>query len=123
MKKIHSTLIALGMLLVVACSDDDDANGRDNGNGDVNCETDALSYTDDIKPIIDANCATAGCHAANTSRPMGTYESVRDYALDGSLVTRINLPVSNPQSMPPTGPLDDCTIEKIEAWVNDGAPM
>lgn len=105
----------------VACSSDDD--NSDNGdNGNVVCETDNLRFTEDIKPVIEANCATPGCHNAGGSRAMDTYEAVRDYALDGSLVTRINLPASNPQSMPPSGPLDDCTIEKITAWVNDGAP-
>lgn len=117
-----SKRVLLFLLIVIisftACSDDDD-NGN---NGSENCETEGMRYTEDIKPIIDANCATAGCHSGNTSRPMNTYEAVRDYALDGSLVTRINLPASNPQSMPPSGPLDDCTIEKITAWVNDGAP-
>lgn len=106
------------IISISACSDDDD-NGN---NGSENCETEGMRYTEDIKPIIDANCATAGCHNSGT-RAMTTYEEVRDYALDGVLVTRINLPSSNALSMPPSGPLDDCTIEKINAWVNDGAPM
>lgn len=116
---LFSMFIAVG---ITACSSDDD-NGDNGDNGNAVCETDNLRFEEDIQPIINANCATAGCHSGNTSRPMNTYEAVRDYALDGSLVARINLPASNPQSMPPSGPLDDCTIEKINAWVNDGAPM
>ncbi len=114
---LFSLLISLGFS---ACSSDDD-NGDNGDNGNIVCETDNLRFAEDIQPIIDANCAISGCHPAGSSRAMDTYEAVRDYALDGSLVTRINLPASNPQSMPPTGPLDDCTIEKITAWVNDGA--
>lgn len=109
-------LFFLSIGLLTACSDDDD-----NGSENEECNTTGMRYSENIKPIIDANCATSGCHAAGY-RAMTTFESVREYALDGSLVNRITLPASNPASMPPSGPLDDCTIKKIAEWVNDGAP-
>jgi hypothetical protein len=51
-----------------------------------------------------------------------TYTEVRDAALNGALLNRILLPGSNPASMPPNGELGICKIERIQAWIDAGAP-
>lgn len=119
-KKLTLTCILTAVILGACSNDDDNENDQNNGGGEP-CETTGLRYSDDIQPIIQANCALSGCHTSG-SRNMTSYEAVRDYALDGSLEERITLPSSNPLSMPPNGSLDDCTIDKIISWVNDGAP-
>ncbi|MCC5917220.1 MAG: hypothetical protein JJU02_07815 [Cryomorphaceae bacterium] len=116
MKK--SILFLLIPITMTFCSKDDD----DNGNGNGNCETENLTYVDDIKPIVDANCAISGCHNSSTYGDFRQYENIRDVALSGVMETRITMPESNAQSMPPTGKLDNCTIDKLIAWANDGAP-
>jgi len=89
----------------------------------VECDTTNLSFKDDIKPIIDSKCATSGCHAEKL--PSGynfdTYEGVTLLIPSGRFMASINH--TGPKPMPKDLPkLDECTIAKITAWVNAGAP-
>ena len=94
------------------------------------CDTTAVTYTADVKPIIVANCYSPGngCHDAVGSSTSGyNYESsitpLQGNAADGSLVTDINwTPTRGHNSMPKNGTkLSACDINKITRWVNLGA--
>ncbi|MDP4199566.1 MAG: hypothetical protein Q8922_03340 [Bacteroidota bacterium] len=88
-----------------------------------NCDTTAVSFSGFVNPIIQNACL--GCHSG--SNPSGgislsTYSGVQTVANNGQLVGGIT---GTPPYfiMPQTGsPLDACTIAKIRAWVNHGAP-
>lgn len=94
------------------------------------CDTTTITYTNDIKPIIVANCYSPGngCHDAT-----GSLVSLFDYqtsitalqtnAHDGSLLTDINFaPTRGHNNMPKGGsPLSACDINKITRWVHQGA--
>lgn len=86
------------------------------------CPTTDMSFAADVLPVFDSNCN--GCHS--TANGFGgivldNYQSVKATVDNGRLFGAINhdagfspMPQGNPK-------LSDCTISKIEAWINDGA--
>jgi len=85
------------------------------------CDTSAISYSADIKRIIDGNCIS--CHTPGgqqSTSPFNTYEQLKIYTTNSELVNRIKGIGVN--LMPPTAPLTNCDQQKIEAWVRAGAP-
>lgn len=85
--------------------------------------TPAITYTKDIKPIIDAQCGMK-CH--NADRPadgieLTTYASVKDQSVNGKLIPAIQQ-VEGVTPMPKKNPkLDDASIQLIVDWVASGA--
>jgi hypothetical protein len=76
-----------------------------------------VSWTGDIKPIIDANCAISGCHVSGNQIPdWSNLTNVQNNA------TNIKTRTSN-GSMPPASQprLTQEQITKIACWVDDGA--
>ncbi|MCI4668597.1 MAG: hypothetical protein MRZ79_10725 [Bacteroidia bacterium] len=89
--------------------------------GPIGCETDSISYSGFIQPLLNSNCRS--CHrqgSANAGIRLDTYAFVQATARTGQLVgvmkRRDGLPL-----MPPSGALDDCTIAQVESWVKAGA--
>jgi hypothetical protein len=86
------------------------------------CDTTNITYTTFIKPLIQGKCQ--GCHSG--SNPQGgidlsTYASAKPTATNGKLVSSITRATN---WMPKSGQkLDNCTITKVKAWVNAGAPQ
>lgn len=106
-------------LLVVACDDDGDSDP-------VACETTDLSYANGISSILNESCATAGCHNSGTTStfPMGNYEEVLVAVGFDRIIGAINheegfLPMPYPSG---SDQLVQCDIDKLTAWINDGAP-
>jgi hypothetical protein len=88
-----------------------------------NCNTNAVSYATVVRPIVDQSCAYIGCHAGASPAAglkLETYAELKVIADNGKLVGRITGTTGT--VMPPTGPLNDCSIQQITAWVNQGAP-
>jgi len=86
------------------------------------CYTENLSFETDITPLFQANCVS--CH--NTGNQQGgvnldNYTGITQQAKNGKLVSVIKHETGF-SPMPAYQPkLDDCTISKIEAWVNNGS--
>ncbi|GIV29274.1 MAG: hypothetical protein KatS3mg028_0340 [Bacteroidia bacterium] len=87
------------------------------------CDTTNVTYTNTLKTIFDNNCI--GCH--NASNPSGgyaldTYMGCKMCAQSGRLIGAVKwLPGYSP--MPLGGnKLSDCTIAKIQKWINAGMP-
>ncbi|MGV3617705.1 MAG: c-type cytochrome domain-containing protein [Fimbriimonas sp.] len=91
----------------------------------------AASTYADVKPILEKNCA--GCHGAQPKEgyDVRTYESVMKGGSHGPLVKAgdptgsllvqvMRAQTGHPQ-MPPSGPLPETDIAKVEAWIKDGA--
>lgn len=75
-----------------------------------------VSYAKDIAPLMTNYCLT--CHSdeaplANLS--LTTYETVRDIAKTGKLITRMTSEIS---PMPPSGLLSGSDQQKIKVWIN-----
>ncbi len=94
---------------------------------------DVISYSGNIQPIFDANCATTGCHSG--TRPEGGLNltaavSYSNLMASGTgyvdtinpdfsvLYAQMNS-LSSP--MPPTGKLDKCTIDLVYKWIQQKA--
>jgi predicted lipoprotein with Yx(FWY)xxD motif len=88
------------------------------------CTTTENTYAKLIKPLMDANCATSGCHsgtnpAANAN--LSTYAVVKAVATSGKLMGVISHS-SGFKPMPQgADKLDKCTIAAVKAWVDAGA--
>lgn len=85
------------------------------------CYTENMSYATDINPVLQANCTS--CHSSTNQQGgvnLEQYSGVASVSKTGVLVSVIKhengfspMPAYQPK-------LDDCSIAKIEAWVNDG---
>lgn len=88
------------------------------------CDTVNMKYSTDIVPILTANCYV--CHGGNASnsggRKFDSHALLLNYVNSGKLVKAITHS-SGATPMPYQLPkLPECTINKIKAWVNRGAP-
>lgn len=110
--KRFSVLFLLIVLGFVACKEDDPC-------------ADSVTYSNQIKPIINATCAYAGCHDGdpNSSAP-GNYNNLADItvvALNGKLNNRVVILKDMPPSNA-TGPktLTDDQLQLVKCWVSQG---
>ena len=87
------------------------------------CNTENISYAAFVAPLISANCA--GCHSGPTASGnivLTSHAGVKTVAENGRLLGAITW-ANGYQRMPKgSNQLSDCKIEKIKAWINDGAP-
>lgn len=85
----------------------------------VDCSKINSSYSADIKPIIDGNCLSSGCHNSNsTNGDFTTYAGLKTKVDNGSIDSR----VLQQKNMPPSGALPLDQLKKIKCWLNSGAP-
>lgn len=91
----------------------------------VLCDTlTAVTYSNTIRPILDAHCAVPGCHVTGGEGTgnFTTYAGIYGQVTSGALIPSIEW-APDAIAMPPQGdPLSDCDIAKIVIWVNAGAP-
>jgi len=119
MKKVFFIFYSLGFLS--SCSYDTEEELY----GITICETELMSFTDDVWPIIQENCVS--CHGGETpfaGLALEHYSQIRTTALDTTVegvINRIDRPEGDPDIMPPNSRLEQCSIDKIKAWVEQGA--
>lgn len=89
------------------------------------CDTSNVTYSQTIKPILTASCYT--CHSTGNAPSFGSGINLENYnelmirVNNGKLVGAISHSPGY-SAMPQAGTkLDDCTIEKIKTWINNGA--
>ena len=87
------------------------------------CDTTAVTFSGDVYPIMQAQCLV--CH--NDNRQDGgvnldSYDLIKARGSNGKLMGTIEHQAGyNP--MPPSGvKIDQCFIDKLNAWINDGMP-
>ncbi len=85
------------------------------------CDTENVTWTADVQPLISSNCAISGCHVSGAQTPdLSTYAAVKVAADAGAILARaIN---ADPSPMPPTGLLPNCDRQALKAWLEAGAP-
>ncbi|MDP1747635.1 MAG: hypothetical protein Q8L90_18825 [Bacteroidota bacterium] len=84
----------------------------------IDCTGVSPSYNSEIKPIINANCISSGCHNAGSSNgDYTTYAGLKAVASTGTLESRV---IIN-KTMPPSGPLSLEHRKKIKCWISSGA--
>lgn len=78
-----------------------------------------VTYTQDVKPIIDANCIS--CHSpggAASFQPWTSYNQVKNNI--DNIINRVGRPNGDPQKMPQGGSLSPTQINIITKWKADG---
>ncbi len=113
------------MLALLSCSKSNEADLQkaDQGSNAGSCTTANMKFSADIVPILQANCNS--CHnTIRTEAAVNTenYSSVKMIADNGLLIGTITHASGFPP-MPQGKPkLADCNINKIRAWISQGAP-
>ncbi len=87
------------------------------------CNTSNVSYAADVLPVLESQCL--GCHNSGSQQGnvnLEGYDNVRAWARNGRLYGSIAW-LNGYAPMPPAGSqLPPCTIDKIKAWIDAGAP-
>jgi mono/diheme cytochrome c family protein len=136
MRRTRLFLVLLGLSVLVACSDlgDDPADGG----GPMDPPSEAVSFTDDIQPIFDANCVVChgdGGNAGLDLRSGQSYTNLVGIKATESDLSRIEpgepmnswlyLKLTGQQDvgtmMPPTGFLDADLTDLVRTWIEEGA--
>lgn len=116
MNKLKITITCLVTAFVCGCYYD---NKEELYNTLIPDTTAVVSFAKDIAPIINSNCATSGCHAANGQTP-----ALTNYAEIFSQKNRIKARAVDgiPTPMPTGGLMNTSNRNKIATWINRGAP-
>ncbi len=86
------------------------------------CGITVVSYSSDIVPILDVSCNNA-CHNENTrfgNVILDSYDNVNTFVLNGKLLGTIKHE-DGFSPMPQGGKLENCEINLVEKWVEEGA--
>ncbi len=88
------------------------------------CDSLNVTYTSDIKPILISNCAVPTCHVPAGTGPgdYNDYATVKAAVDMGVFKQRVIVTKDMPPPPPPVFPLPDSTLQKINCWLDDGAP-
>lgn len=86
------------------------------------CDVADAKFSTFVQPLVQAKCQ--GCHSGNSPQggiKLASYPDIKAVALNGKLYAALTR-TSN--WMPKGGAkLDDCSLQKIQAWVGAGAPQ
>lgn len=116
MKKVQFFFVLMSVLFFTACYYDNEEELY----GGTPCNVFTVSFSADIMPLIQTECAISGCHVQGGagSGIFDNYQNVKAKVDNGSLSNRVIVQ----RDMPPSGPLSNCQIAYIEEWIKQGAP-
>jgi len=81
----------------------------------------AISFANNVKPIIETKCALSGCHNGDNGTDIN-WTVFKNFQSHGAEVQdRITRPASAAGHMPKVGSLTDEQIQTIYCWVAQGA--
>lgn len=88
--------------------------------GPVSCDVSAVTFSNQVAPIINSSCATTGCHVSGGSGPgnFTVFSELIAKVNNGSFENRVLIQ----KTMPPNSPLPDCDLQILQAWIDNGAP-
>lgn len=123
MNKSLKYILAIGTLIcvMVACSKGSNNNGNNEGqlppNPNTACSSVSAKFMTDVRPVIQNNCVSSGCHGAGSTNgpgPLLTFEQVKNAAasIKSAVVSR---------RMPLGRTLTSEQIQSISCWVDNGA--
>lgn len=116
-KYIYPFLLASVVFAVSGCFYD---NKEELFQLDDDCVTENLSYEFDIEPIISSRCYQ--CHDNSTGFGGYVIEGFTNLKPHVDIVLNSIKHTNGASPMPKGEPMiPDCEIQKIEAWINDGA--
>lgn len=121
-KYIKLTIIGLFLIIAIFLNTSCEFKNEEELYGNV-CDTLNVNYGK-VKNIFNNNCSSCHNSGATSKEPirLDTYENVKKSVNTGLLIKAITHS-SDITPMPYGGnKLDECDINKIRAWVNDGMP-
>lgn len=123
MNKIKTTLfvfIPVFVFGILSCK-------KDKAISPESCSARVYSFSTDIHPIIQANCAINNCHGTNNQAPfnLNTYGQIDTAVQFYGLLRAIKHEGTNPMPridpfLPAANKLADSTIRAIECWIEQG---
>jgi hypothetical protein len=116
MRSYHSLLL-LPLLILTSCSNESSSDLEDFP------LVENVTYTNNVKPIIDNNCL--GCHRDppenSAPMPLNTYERVKEFVQNDKIIDRISRSEGQSGLMPVGGPrLPQPVIDLIIKWKAQG---
>lgn len=120
MKKITVIYISGLLFLLSACY----KNSLEELSDPDGCEAVNISYSKDIRSIINIHCNISGCHHSGSVEtfPLVTYQELKAEADNGLLLKAINHEPGVSAMPKNVSKLSACYIKQITVWVNAGAP-
>jgi hypothetical protein len=84
--------------------------------------TDAYSFSEDVRPIIETKCAIAGCHNGSLGEDLNwtIYQNFHQRAREGQVKFRVTHRIMPPEDSP-AGPLSQDEINAIACWTDQGS--
>lgn len=117
--KLYTILACLLAVMLVGCGDEE----GEMPTTIITCDTEDITYTNTVASLINGSCAISGCHVANTSTfPIENYDQALAAADMGRMVGALNRESGFSQMPRGAAKLDQCVIDQVEAWIEDGAP-
>ena len=112
--------VFLSILLFNSCNYDNEGSLY----GISDCDTNFVSFGMDIYPIISSHCTM--CHSdpsPSAGLALETHAQIYQSAIDpyNGVIDRISRPEGDPLMMPGSYRIPQCQIDKIVAWVEQGA--
>jgi hypothetical protein len=90
------------------------------------CSGTTPTYTNDVKPIIDNNCAVSGCHNASSKqdgKDYSTYALVKSGSSSNAFMGSMQH-LSGYKAMPQgASKLTDAQLKTISCWIQNGTPQ
>jgi hypothetical protein len=112
---ISTSIIILFVFISISCS----KSGSGGGGTTLDCNTVAnKAFTADVSPVIQASCATTGCHEAGSLNGPGP---LTNYTEVFTARTSIQSAVSSGR-MPKSGSISSAQKNSILCWIESGAP-
>jgi hypothetical protein len=106
------------LVFVISCSKDNSAV--------IDCTSESPTYTNEIATILNASCATTGCHTSTFPADgidLSSYEKAKSASINGKVLKSI-MHESGASAMPQSLPkLSEDKIKKVHCWVQNGAPQ
>ncbi len=93
--------------------------------GKLPCDTTSVTakFSSDVLPVMNTSCNVSGCHNSTDAASgviLDTYAGIKIQANNGRLMSSMDI-ING--TMPKGGAkLANCTILKIQQWINSGTP-
>lgn len=116
-------ILLLSMLIAACVYQNEEELYPENGQA---CDTAGVTFSKTVLPVLQANCFV--CHSASEHVASGGSLNLEDFPMLRSLAVNGHLYGSithNPLFIPMPknrAKLDSCSIAKIKAWIDKGAP-
>lgn len=110
----------LGMLMLPACTFD---NEEELGIKPVTCDTNDVSYSQTVVPLLNGSYGCVGCHSGNGASAgvrLDSYDEVVRW--QDRMLGSIRHDAGFSRMPRGGGKMTDCEISQIEAWIGAGSP-